>query len=69
MTDASDKATERECELRSDALAEVARMQRMPSTGRCYNCDGEISKGNFCDVYCREDFEKLSRLIKQKGRK
>ncbi|WP_181374894.1 hypothetical protein [Pectobacterium parmentieri] len=27
-------------------------------TGKCRNCDETIGAGNYCDKYCREDYEK-----------
>lgn len=33
----------------------------IPFTGKCRNCDEPVSSGNYCDKYCREDFEKRAR--------
>ncbi|GKX40477.1 hypothetical protein SOASR014_42160 [Pectobacterium carotovorum subsp. carotovorum] len=33
----------------------------MQFTGKCKYCSETIEVGNFCDEYCREDFEKLER--------
>ncbi|POD92310.1 hypothetical protein [Pectobacterium odoriferum] len=33
----------------------------IPFTGKRKYCSETIEVGNFCDEYCREDFEKLER--------
>lgn len=30
-------------------------------TGKCRNCGENIKAGNYCDKYCREDYEKRER--------
>ncbi|MEQ9830602.1 hypothetical protein [Pectobacterium versatile] len=33
----------------------------MQFTGKCKYCSETIEVGNFCDEYCREDYEKVER--------
>jgi len=60
--DLSDRATAREEEMLQDSLAAVARQPKMPFTGYCYNCEATITRGNFCDADCRDDFEKRENM-------
>ena len=58
-SDPSDRATQREQEMLSDALENVACRPSLPYTGHCHNC-GDITGGGrrFCDADCRDDYEK-----------
>ena len=62
MSDDADRAEERQEEVIADALAAVKREPSMPFTGLCYNCDGTINRGCFCDADCRDDFERRERI-------
>ncbi len=61
--DQVDRATERESEILSDAIGEVRRHTALKYTGCCHNC-GDITGGGrrFCDVDCRDDYEKRKKL-------
>lgn len=62
--DQSDRATAME-ELRRRAALE----RRMPEgpvpNGYCWNCDQDVADGlRWCDVHCRDDWEKAQRANK-----
>lgn len=58
MSDVIDQACEAEEWFRSQALDEIQAADRMPFTGRCYNCEEPLTVGCFCDTDCRDDYEK-----------
>lgn len=50
--------------LTTDLLVTAAlshRKKELPTTGRCLNCDEPTGTQRFCDVDCRDDFEKRNR--------
>lgn len=62
MTDQLDQAQELEQIRRDDALRDNALKPAMPFIGSCYNCEAVIDVGCFCDVNCRDDYEKQLKL-------
>lgn len=53
-----DQATEAEERDRERAL--LMRKPVLSRTGRCYNCENPVEE-LYCDVDCRDDFEKRQR--------
>lgn len=65
MTDQIDQAQEFEEMRRGIALREQAAKASTiprPFKGECYNCEAPIEQGCFCDIDCRDDFEKRKKL-------
>jgi hypothetical protein len=62
ILDAAADLTQRETDARiAEHLARVE-AQKLKVTGLCYNCEEELETGLiFCDVDCREDYEKRVR--------
>lgn len=57
MADIIDNAQEQEELIILAALSNRPKPS-MVFTGRCYWCGETISKGNFCDLDCRDDYQK-----------
>jgi RNA polymerase-binding transcription factor DksA len=65
-----DKATETE-ELERDAAIAAARAARqsLAATGKCHSCGAAAVPGaRFCDVDCRDDFERSRQRARVNGR-
>jgi hypothetical protein len=57
--DEIDTANEQAEGMRTIALALVRSKKPLVPKGLCYNCDAEVKAGiNFCDPYCRDDYDK-----------
>lgn len=68
MTDVIDRACEAEEWFRSQALdARQVAADMMPFTGRCYNCEAQLTVGSFCDTDCRDDYELREKQKAQHG--
>ena len=58
MTDDFDKASDLEQHDRDEAIKYIRSHQKsIESNGFCLNCH-ELSKKRFCDIDCRNDYEK-----------
>jgi predicted nucleic acid-binding Zn ribbon protein len=66
--DDTDRATESEEKYRDLALAAARNVPTLPTTGRCHYCDASVPPGaHFCDVDCREDYERERAAAKRSG--
>jgi heterodisulfide reductase subunit C len=65
--DDADIASEQEQRARDEALWKAGRYSRLQFRGKCYNC-GETCEGAFCDVGCRQDYEREQRVKARQGR-
>jgi predicted nucleic acid-binding Zn ribbon protein len=69
MSDHADQSDIRIAEAISEGLARVRRSTRLHSDGRCHFCDEPVPHAQlFCDVDCREDFEKEQAARLRAGR-
>ena len=70
MSEKEDELEQQTIELHfQQAMNNVKKMNtRLQPTGECYNCDEELDKEDqlFCDVDCREDYEKRKRAEKHR---
>ena len=73
MPDLFDKAQEREEQLLQDSLAATLGRGAQPeadATGECLYCFepilAEASNPRFCDVICRNSFDKTQRILRNK---
>jgi hypothetical protein len=65
--DEADYAAEAEDNYRQEAMWQAQRASRYQHRGSCYNC-GEACSSLFCDVNCRQDYEREQQVRKrQKG--
>ncbi|UAJ65048.1 hypothetical protein [Candidatus Schneideria nysicola] len=64
MADDVDIASQNEEAFRQHAIS-LHKERILPLNGRCYYCD-EPTKGNFCSVECREDWERIKYFELQK---
>jgi len=59
--DQGDRAAAME-ELRRRAAIAARRPEAPEATGYCFNCDARLApKLRFCDVHCRDDWQKTQR--------
>lgn len=61
MADIIDAAQEQEQLIIAAALSNRPRTV-MTFIGRCYWCGEKLAKGNFCDLDCRDDYQKRLKL-------
>lgn len=57
------------CQARDESVQQHLLSFRFPTlnaTGFCYFCDEPVSKGNFCDPDCRDDFAKQEYMASQR---
>jgi len=67
MSDVIDTANETaEINIQS-AIANRPKATPLPVTGACHNC-GENTELTFCDVDCRDDYERLQNARTRNGR-
>ena len=69
MSDHADKSDGRIAQIVEQGMDRVGRAAMMQPTGHCRFCDEELAAGLlFCDVDCRDDFEKEDAAMKRAGR-
>ncbi len=68
FSDTSDFATELEQRERDILLAQhkANAEPRLQPTGRCYNCELEISRGLFCCKDCQEEWDFIKKMEKHR---
>lgn len=70
MSDYADRSDTRIAQIVEQGLDQVRRASRMAATGNCHFCDEEVTPGNlFCDIDCRDDFERENRARRLAGRR
>lgn len=68
--DVFDQATEREEKAREAAISEVRyQVHLLPYLGYCYYCDSPTpANHNFCDRFCRDDWDKEQKALRNQVR-
>lgn len=65
MNDIVDQANDH-IEREMNSLLAARRVIDLPPCGSCYNCCEDIEPGRkFCDIECREDFDRRARREKR----
>ena len=69
MMDISDQATRQEELMRNLAILQALRQaNQLQDIGECYWCNDRTAPGHrFCDVDCRDSYEKAKRMEKING--
>lgn len=68
MTDIIDRATDAQQKQLDQAISAAKITQSRLPKGRCNYC-GEAVNDTFCDIDCRNDYEREQRIMQQNGRK
>lgn len=68
MSDLADRADAVIANEVAISLAAVRRAERIAPDGHCRFCDALVSTGQFCDVDCRDDFEKERAALVRSGK-
>lgn len=66
FADPIDEAAAREQVFIESAIAAARIRSKLKETGKCYWCGERVGKGNFCDEFCRCDYEKKIKADKQR---
>ncbi len=72
MGDLVDEGNENAARGLESAIAKVRHdaTKTLEPTGECYTCGQDVAEGRrFCDVGCRDDWDKRQRLEKLRGSK
>lgn len=62
-----DKAQENE-QLFTELALKNAKQQTLTANGRCHYCEETIDEGlRFCDVDCRDDYDREQRILRRRN--
>ena len=69
MSDIFDDASDAEELHRQMAIKKVRDRQLIKTTGFCLSCNARLADRRFCDVWCREDYERMQNICRIRGSK